>query len=155
MSEDAECRRRIKAVAAQAVMTLAVTRKAGVDDWASAYGETYNTELRSEKPGRAGVIIERNADYFSSLDRCAALASMPKVANSPMHWWVRRIQGKWLSVLRLIKAAFTFQGGADYLAWKIERHSGVKVDMTPWQRDHPILASPFIYWKLRRLGAIR
>jgi hypothetical protein len=40
-------------------------------------------------------------------------------------WALRRACGKALNALRLAKAAFTFEGGADYLAWKIERHSGV------------------------------
>ena len=53
-------------------------------------------------------------------------------ARGVSQWKKRRGQGKRLSVLRLIKAAFTFRGGADYLAWKIERHSGVEVKLTGW-----------------------
>ena len=30
-------------------------------------------------------------------------------------------------MLRLLKAAFTFDGGADYVVWKIERHRGVRL----------------------------
>lgn len=67
----------------------------------------------------------------------------------------RRLIGKPLNVMRLIKAAFTFQGGARYLAWKIERHSGVKVELTPWQERHPILASSVLFWRLYRKGAFR
>ena len=58
-------------------------------------------------------------------------------------------------MLRLVKAASTFTGGPDYLAWKIERHSGVKVELTPWQRRHPILAAPGMFWRLYRRGAFR
>ena len=36
-------------------------------------------------------------------------------------WWLRRIQGKLLSILRLLKAALTFSEGFDYLIWKITR----------------------------------
>ena len=63
--------------------------------------------------------------------------------------------GKLLSVLRLIKAAFTFRDGANYILWKIERHSGVHHSLTPWQARHPILASTVIFWQLYRKGAFR
>jgi hypothetical protein len=54
-----------------------------------------------------------------------------------------------------MKASFTFQGGADYLAWKIERHSGQKITLKPWQRRHPIVAGALMLPALRRKGAIR
>ena len=34
-----------------------------------------------------------------------------------------------LSVLRLLKALFTFEGGLDYIAWKLERHSGQRIEV--------------------------
>ena len=54
-----------------------------------------------------------------------------------------------------MKAAFTFRGGARYLAWKVERHSGEAVALTPWQERHPILAAPPLLWRLYRKGAVR
>jgi hypothetical protein len=39
--------------------------------------------------------------------------------------------------------------------WKIERHSGVRLPVSPWQRRHPLLASPVFLWRLYRVGAIR
>ncbi len=64
-------------------------------------------------------------------------------------------RGKAWSVLRLLKASFTFDGGADYLAWKISRHSGVAVTVTPWQRRHPIAGAIVQFWRLYRKGAFR
>jgi hypothetical protein len=58
-------------------------------------------------------------------------------------------------VLRLVKAVFTFDGGADYVAWKIQRHSGVRVDISDWQRRHPLLASPVLAIRYWRRGAFR
>ncbi|MCC2659180.1 MAG: hypothetical protein K0Q76_4288, partial [Panacagrimonas sp.] len=63
--------------------------------------------------------------------------------------------GKPLNVLRLLKAACTFDGAADYAAWKVERHSGVKLELSPWQRRHPLLAAPVVYLRLRRQGVLR
>ena len=70
-------------------------------------------------------------------------------------WAVRRAAGKPLNVLRLVKAAFTFDNGADYLAWKIERHSGFRLELSDWQRRHPILAAPRLLWRLSRRGVLR
>ena len=68
---------------------------------------------------------------------------------------LRRLAGKLLSALRLAKAAFTFQGGADYIVWKIERHSGKKIVLTDWQKRHPIIAGVMLLGALLRNGAVR
>ena len=47
------------------------------------------------------------------------------------------------------------RGGADYIVWKIERHSGEKIVLSPWQRRHPLLAAPLLLPRLLRRGAIR
>ena len=63
--------------------------------------------------------------------------------------------GKSLNVARLIKAAFTFEGAARYAAWKIERHTGVAVPLTPWREKHPVLAAPGVLWDLWRAQKAR
>jgi hypothetical protein len=54
-----------------------------------------------------------------------------------------------------MKAAFTFAGGADYLAFKVERHSGERIELKPWQRRHPILGALSLLPGLLRRGAVR
>ena len=44
---------------------------------------------------------------------------------------------------------------AEYAAWKVERHSGVKLELSDWQRRHPLLAAPGVYLRLRRQGLLR
>ena len=66
-----------------------------------------------------------------------------------------QIEGKVLSVLRLIKAAFTFAGGADYIAWKIARHTGEKIELTPFERRHPLFAAIRHLPRLLRRGAVK
>ena len=39
---------------------------------------------------------------------------------------------------------------ARYAAWKIERHTGVPVKLTPWRERHPILAAPLVLWQVWR-----
>ena len=53
-------------------------------------------------------------------------------------WAARRRAGKALTVLRLLKASGTYAGGIDYLAWKINRHAGTKIEVKPWQRRWPL-----------------
>lgn len=120
--------------------------------WIAALTATYATELRSEGPTRAREIVDANRDFYRAVAR--AIPPGP-AATGATPWAVRRVEGKVLSIARLIKAAFTFTGGADYLAWKIARHSGVAIELTPWQRRHPILAGLILFPRLYARGAFR
>jgi len=123
------------------------------DFWTRLLSATYRTELRAEKIHRTLEIYRADAERFDRIR--AALGDRRRVACSAAPWWLRRIEGKLLSVARLIKASFTFQGGPDYLAWKIERHSGVPLELTDWQRRHPLLAAGPVLWRLWRTKAVR
>ncbi|MFO1068685.1 MAG: hypothetical protein U1E14_09195 [Geminicoccaceae bacterium] len=125
--------------------------------WGRAFRETYRTELRSEPSTRGFTIYEAApARYDAVAALLAGRPPEPGTARDAMRAWRRRRRmGKLLSVLRLVKASFTFVGGADYIAWKVERHSGVKVELSDWQRRHPLLAAPALLWRLRRQRAIR
>jgi hypothetical protein len=131
--------------------------------WTRAFAETYATELRAERPGRALYLYQTFAERYRRVGD-AILRELPagmveaapqQRARAVGRWRRRRALGKVLSVLRLIKNSLTFEDGAAYLAWKIQRHSGVPVDLTPWQRRHPILASSVLFWRLYRAGAFR
>lgn len=111
--------------------------------WQSLFENTYRTELRPESAARAVLIVQSDSTYYRQLT--SLLKGCPPIASS---WAVKRFTGKLWSIARLAKAAFTFQGGADYAAWKIERHSGVKIEVTDWQRRHPFLAGVMMLPKL-------
>jgi len=116
--------------------------------WEGLFANTYRTELRPENQNRAAQIVAADAAYYAELTRL--LTGTQPIASS---WQAKRILGKAWSLARLAKAAFTFQGGADYAAWKIARHSGVKIEVTDWQRRHPFLAGLMLLPKiLRRKG---
>jgi hypothetical protein len=118
--------------------------------WIAGFNATYQSEFRSENSNRAASIVSDEPDYYSEAARL--LASETSIhANQAL----RRLTGKGWSILRLIKAAFTFQGGADYIVWKIERHSGEKIILTDWQRGHPIMAGLLLLPALLRKGAVR
>ena len=48
------------------------------------------------------------------------------------------------------RGAFTFDGAARYAAYKIERHTGVDIAVTPFRERHPFLAAPGAWLELRR-----
>lgn len=157
---DDEVRRRVAKACADAVRTMLAEasreRAAGEDPlalWAAGFAQTYRTELRPEGPERARAIVEANRDYYQAVTQAALREGLPELHRPP--WALRRLSGKALSVARLLKAAFTFQGGADYLAWKISRHSGVPVALKPWQRRHPVLGAIALLPGLIRKGAVR
>ncbi|MCZ6896039.1 MAG: hypothetical protein O7H40_18590 [Gammaproteobacteria bacterium] len=133
--------------------------------WLSAFHETYKTEIRVERSNRAAQLYENDAVYYDRIaqnvleesgDRLPlgrfTAATPPSRRRIARRWRVRRFVGKSLTVLRLAKAAFTFDGGIDYVLWKIERHAGVRLPITPWQRRHPLLAAPLLFWRYYRLG---
>jgi hypothetical protein len=156
---DATARERVIAIMGEAVRTTFAAARALTHDmaasealWTMVFMETYRTELRAEKPYRAAEIYQSGAKRY---DRITKALIAEGIKPRPRSWARTRRNGKALSILRLIKAAFTFTAGADYLAWKIERHSGAHIELTDWQRRHPILASPPILWRLLRTKAVR
>jgi len=161
---DPDVRAQIRRALVQAIVTTYRAARPLVGDrpdplavWQRAFLESYRTELRVEKPERARQIVEHFRERYLRLS--GILGRLPAVSVGPAacrrRWRLRRVQGKLLSVLRLLKAAFTFRGGAEYLAWKIERHSGVPLELTPWQKRHPILAAATLGWRLHRRRVIR
>jgi hypothetical protein len=124
-----------------------------LDLWRRAFALTYSAELRAERTGRAASLVDLEPQRYERFTAPAlAAATTVRPAGS---WMLRRIEGKGLSVLRLAKASFTFSGGADYIAWKINRHAGTKIELKPWQRRHPLLAAISLLPRLLRSGAVR
>lgn len=143
--------------------------------WSVGLSASYRTELRPESPGASARLVEKDLARYraitamtialrSDIESCADAADAAEfVASiSPLRRWrarqswrLRRPQGKAINLLRIMKAAFTFDGGVDYVLWKIERHSGVKVEATPMLRRHPLLTCWPTVWRLYRAGAFR
>ncbi len=159
--ENGELRDRVLRALTQSVLTflqrthITSSEPQGPDQiWIGGFLETYASELRSEDISRATHLYESNKSFYDQA-LAAAEGNFHPLTRSPLHRRFIRLEGKTLSVARLIKASFTFSGGADYLAWKITRHSGVKIELTPWQKRHPILAAIVLFPRLYAQGAFR
>ena len=124
-----------------------------LDWWREACALTYSAELRAERPGRAQSVVDLDAARYRRFS-APALELAAGMSRGP-GWRSRRLQGKALSVLRLAKASATFAGGADYIAWKINRHAGTDIRLKPWQRRWPLLAAISLLPRLLRSGAVR
>lgn len=155
---DAAARDRAIAAISRAAPTLlgAAGRVAGeapLDWWRRAFALTYAAELRAERKARSASVVDADPARYAQFG-AAAMAAIPAAAKSG-GWARRRIEGKALSIARLTKAAFTYAGGIDYLAWKINRHAGTDYTIKPWQRRWPILGALWLLPRLLRSGAIR
>ena len=140
------------------------------DVWTGAFALTFATELRTERQGRGATIFAADPDRYRrfTLPALAAAGITATIAGDRVRvtgdldragqdaaWRARRREGRLLSAARLAKAAFTFDGGLDYLAWKIERHAGVPVPVRPWMRRLPLLGGLALLPRLLRSGAVR
>ena len=165
-SRDAGTGERVAAACAEAILTMLGNVAPLLPDdadaetlWRRAFEQTYAAELRSEGAGRAAELAALDAERLRRVTPPALveLRQAPAVsaAQCAALWRRRRRVGKMLNLARLVKAAFTFQGGLDYVLWKVKRHSGVEVQVSDWQRRHPVLAAPALAWRLYRRGAFR
>ncbi len=94
----------------------------GPDAWRGLFARTYKVEFRVERPGRAADIVGTDEARFAALWPMTEAARRSAPEAPPFAWAFRWVWGKPLHVSRLIKAAFTFEGGPRYLLWKIRRH---------------------------------
>ncbi len=145
------------------------------DLWAKGLSLSYRAELRTEQPDAAARLFDIDPDYYRELTGAALDATPFAVSvetdvtpsryqmqipaqvrrSNRLGWRIRALQGKILSALRLLKGLLSFKGGVDYIQWKIERHSGARVEVSPALRRLPPLALIVIFWRLYRQGAFR
>lgn len=138
--------------------------------WVQSLQASYRCELRPERPQVAFELVEADRLYYAELSE-RLMPKLPFVAQlsaerysfSPglarrvltqLEWFVRRVWGRLLNLARLFKAAGTFTNGMDYVVWKIERHSGVRIEPTEFMRRHPRLATFGLAWKTWRQGVL-
>lgn len=149
--------RAIEAVARAAPTLLAAARAKSSEKplalWRRAFALTYGAELRAERKARASSVVELDPERYLRFTGPALEAA--RSLRPSGSWTRRRIEGKALSILRLAKASLTFAGGADYIAWKINRHAGTDIRLKPWQRRHPLLAGLSLLPRLLKSGAVR
>lgn len=162
----------VGAVCAAAVTAARLAAALGPDEgqaadyWRALFRATYRAEFRVEKAGREDSILAADPDHYAGLLPLALAAGgitveqagdvlrpnvSPVKRKATLRWWrPRQRLGKAYNLVRLIRASATFDGAARYAAWKVERHTGVPVRLTPWRERHPLLAAPAVLWQVWR-----
>lgn len=143
--------------------------------WEHGLRLSYSAELRSEGVDRASELVASDLRHYVAASKSVATSSRyqlritgdgaaarytARVSTTSRlggywAWMMRRVLGKALSLARLLKALFTFEGGLDYAAWKLARHSGQTVEIPDRVRRHPLIFVWPLLWRLYRRGVIR
>ena len=137
--------------------------------WKRAFQLTFGAELRAERQDRSAAIVDAASERYyqfgiRALQEIARGHGVATGGEVPLQrgrkmaarWWRgKQRHGKLYSIARLAKASLTFAGGADYIAWKINRHAGTDINLKPWQRRHPLLAGISLLPRLLKSGAVR
>jgi hypothetical protein len=177
-ARDDASRRQTEAAILDAIATMALRTAPLVAEpvdarefWTLGYRRSYEAEARVEGSGRATQLIQPLQRYEALLRPALAAAGVPfseagegrvrialaeRERRRGLAYWSRAGAASRLHTIpRLAKAALTFEGGLDYALWKVERHSGVRLEAGPWARRHPILAALPLLWRAYRRGAFR
>jgi len=132
--------------------------ESGVAYWTEALRLSYRAELRPEGRDRPAALVAAYPEFFRATGEAvlATHAARPgPTAAARADWALRIAWGKWLSLLRLLKGLATFAGGLDYVAWKLERHTGRRVEIPPRVRRRPWLYVWPLVWRHWRKGTFR
>ena len=161
-SVDAAARDRMIEIVSKAAPTLLGWTLSSVfrdilplDLWKRAFQLTFGAELRAERTDRSAKIVDADPERYERFAHASGVLAGSLGRHGQRWWHAKQRKGKAYSIARLAKASLTFAGGADYIAWKINRHAGTQIELTPWQRRHPLLAGITLLPKLLRSGAVR
>jgi len=181
-SRDEQSRSAIEDALLQAVHTLLQRAVPALPEqgslaglWEQALALSYATELRSERKGRAEELAQSSQEFYTTIARHHAnslgfpftvyddgteLRYISQIDHKKrrlcaLAWSLRRGQGKLISIMRVLKALFTFDGALDYFAWKLERHTGEKIVIPDKVRRVPMIFLWGFCWDLYRRGLFK
>lgn len=179
---DDETRSQLAQASAIAILTflrnalpLAPTRCTAVELWRAGLSASYRSEVRAERPGAADVLLLADPQRYETVTALAVRAWPQQVTavsdgttmgydihldDAERHyrnrrWLQRRWIGKGRFLLRILRNAYTVEGGVEYAMWKVTRHSGFVFDREWRQRPIPVLALLREIWRAWRAGAFR
>jgi len=175
---DHEIRERVVGALASSLLTfhartLPLVRRCSVEEfWSRGLRETYASEIRMESGDRGRTIFQHDPVDFSERSRLA-LSCLPGDGTIDARGRIcsrvpvsrRRRDASWrrgklllrraVVVARLGKATFTFQGAMDYARWKVERHTGLRLPASDFERQHPVIGGLLLYVRSFLNGAFR
>ncbi len=135
--------------------------------WREIFRESYAAELRPEREGASDAIYDDQRERFDArfAEALAALLESGAIEHgadgalrvrTPLpRESGRSAAAKWIGLLQLAKTAVTFGDWVPYALWKVERHSGVRLEASERQRRHPWLFGWPVLIRAWRTGALR
>jgi hypothetical protein len=143
--------------------------------WQRGFEETYRTELRTESRETIASIYRSAPQRYERMTALAlrvlsdegVLVLEPgdtghRVRMEPalrrrlvLGWKARRPVAKSLYAVRLVKSAVTFGDWLPYAIWKLNRHTGVRIEPTDRQRRHPFVYGWPVILRLLRQQKLR
>jgi predicted nucleotidyltransferase len=179
---DERVRRAVADALARAIVTtvasgvpLVAPRFTSHELWTAIWRESYRAELRPERPGVIEALWDSAPERYEHATQLA-LATLPypvvtsdasdsraitvdlpgwRHHGARLGWRLRQVHGKARFLLRILRNALIFEGGVDYVLWKIQRHSGIETASTWREHRYPLLALGAHAWRLYRAGAFR
>jgi len=128
--------------------------------WQEAFRRTYDSERRPEAEELIRGLYSVDSERY---DQVAAQAIHHLVAqghfagatahprsfsvelsagaqrNGRLRWQLMRLYARILGLVRLTKTAYTFGDWIPYVLWKLERHTGRRIELSARQRKHPLI----------------
>jgi len=143
--------------------------------WLTTWRQTYRAELRSERPDVVEKLWNNAPQRYHRvtellLSELPVRMAPPAAGRSPRfqrlgptpyprlvhgRWAVRIASSKVLFLLRILRNALIFEGGIDYILWKMARHSDVPIDQDWRAKPWPLTSLLGQLWRLYRAGAFR
>jgi len=145
------------------------------DLWQNTLRETYSAEMRAESGETIRSLYEAAPERFDgaargALDTLAAEGFLawretagevcaeiePRARTRSVRAWRRRKPlRKALYLVALLKSATTFGDWLGYVLWKLERHSGRRIEVSERQRRHPLVWGWPVLWRVLRERTLR
>ena len=143
--------------------------------WQCGFQATYRAELRPENSTTVAGLYQAAPERYQQVAH-AALRELERLGLLELHgaegslrvimpvfrrkklcrdWRVRSVLAKGLYALRLLKSALTFGDWLPYALWKLERHTGVRIEPTERQRRAPLIWGWPVILKLLWQRALR
>jgi hypothetical protein len=143
--------------------------------WQNTLRETYAVEMRTEAPETIRGVYLAAPERFDraargALDALAktgwlqwrsegevAVVTLPEGLrrNAARAWRRRKPLRKAVYLIGLLKSAATFGDWLPYALWKIERHTGTRIELSDRQRRHPLIWGWPIFLRVLRERDIR
>ncbi len=106
--------------------------------WTALFRRTLAAEIRADLD-HADHVVAADRERWRRLARLTftdAAAIERAEARRGWHWRLRLSR-----LAAALHLAGTAADGADHLVWRVERQTGLRLDLSGWRRSHPVLAS--------------